>query len=74
MNVLRTPDRVRERLRQSKADRDRAVSLDASPAPSAEARMGCTFTPGDRVFDRESGEEGEVIGGTVETIIRPATD
>lgn len=74
MNILRQPDRVRERLRQSAAARNRALQDGLTAAPCAEARMGCSFTPGARVFDRVTGAEGVVLGGTIENVISPATD
>jgi hypothetical protein len=65
--------RIRERLRQSQTARTRTV-LDAPSSPQCpEGRMGCSYTPGARVFDRVSGLEGEVIGGAREDIIVPTT-
>lgn len=66
-------DRIRERLRQSRAARTEAV-LDGAGSPlCSEGRIGCTYTPGARVFDRVSGLEGEVIGGAREDIVIPTT-
>jgi hypothetical protein len=67
-------DRFRERLRQSRTARTRAVLDDAASIGCPEGRMGCSYTPGARVFDRVSGLEGEVIGGTVETVLVPTPE
>lgn len=61
-------DRFRERLRQSRTARERTVLGDVAPVTCPEGRMGCTHTPGARVFDRVSGQEGTVLGATRETV------
>lgn len=64
-------DRFRERLRQSRTARNRTVLEEGASIECPEGRMGCSYTPGARVFDRVSGQEGTVIGGTVETVLIP---
>jgi len=63
--------RVRERVRQSHAARVRELAAGAVTPECAEGRLGCAFRIGDRVFDRVSGEEGVVIGGTRENVVVP---
>jgi hypothetical protein len=63
-----------ERLRQARAQRRAADSSTLRAATSREAALGLSFTPGMRVFDRVTGEEGIVDGGTVENLVRPAPD
>jgi hypothetical protein len=64
-------DRIRERLRQNRAADRRSSYVDARQPASAEARIGAQHLPGDRVFDRVTGQEGTVIGGTSENVIVP---
>lgn len=64
-------DQLRERIRQNRLGRQRALD-EARTKPRADAaRRAGTFTAGDQVFDRVSGEVGEVLGGTRENIIVP---
>ena len=66
-------DRIVERLRQSRTAYERdLLGMGGSPL-CPEGRMGCTFTAGVRVFDRVSGQEGEVLGARRETVVIPAT-
>ena len=62
-------DRLRERVRQTRTTRLAAIGRNSSAAPCAEERLGCTFAPGVRVFDRVTGEWGEVVGGTRENVV-----
>jgi hypothetical protein len=62
-------ERLRERLRQARAIRAAQLGIGAGGPVCAEGRMGCPFTAGARVFDRVTGEEGEVIAGTRENVI-----
>lgn len=71
---MRDMDRVRERVRQLRAEVTRTHSGAPAAPPCAEGRLGCQFRAGDMVFDRETGAVGEVIGATRETIIVPATE
>lgn len=70
---LSNASRFVERMRQLDAARQPATYTVASTTEGAVRRMGGTFAPGARVFDTVTGLEGEVISGTVENIIVPAT-
>lgn len=71
MNEL---DRVRERVRQSRTERLAAIGRYAGSPASAEQQLGMRFRPGARVFDRVTGQEGEVVGGTIENIVVAAPE
>lgn len=64
-------DLNRERVRQNRTARARSLASERHSAPCAEGRLGCTFTPGDRVFDRVTGQEMEVVGATRENVVVP---
>jgi hypothetical protein len=67
-------ERVRERVRQARAARTRELAA-APPSPaSAEQRLGCAFCVGDVVFDRVTGEVGEVVYGTRENVVVPTAE
>lgn len=66
--------RALERMSQARAARRIADSPTLRATTSREAALGLSFTPGTRVFDRVSGEEGIVVAGTVENLVRPAPD
>lgn len=61
--------RIRERMRQHDSARAQAFTESRASGPTAETRIGCTFAPGDRVFDRVTGQNGMVLGGTRENVI-----
>jgi hypothetical protein len=61
-----------ERMRQTRAAFVRELGSSAASAASAERRIGLALTPGARVFDRVSGLEGEILGGTRENLIVPS--
>ncbi len=63
-----------ERLRQRRATFARALTPAPASASSAEGRIGLTFTPGARVFDRVTGLEGIVLAGARENFIVPAPE
>lgn len=63
-----------ERLRQSRLVRQQDADTARTNPPCAEARLGCTFLAGDRVFDRVTGEEGVVHGATRENLVVPAPE
>lgn len=66
-------ERILERWRQSR-DRHRAELMKhARPPACAEGRLGCHFDVGARVFDRVTGQYVEVVGGSVENVILPAS-
>lgn len=66
--------RIAERARE-RQDRDRAALGAARAAPlCAEARLGCMFIAGDRVFDRVTGQEGIVVASTRENVVVPAPE
>lgn len=67
-------DRLRERLNQRFEHRTRELQRGAHGPMCAEGRMGCTFRVGQRVFDRVSGEFGEVVSATRENVIVPAPE
>jgi hypothetical protein len=60
-------DRVLEVLRQGAARRARELAAAAAAAAPGDGGLGLSFTPGDRVFDRVTGETGIVIGGNRQT-------
>jgi hypothetical protein len=68
-------DRARtlERVRQSRDARRRELLEQAHSPACAEDRLGCSLPIGARVFDRVTGQIVEVIGGTVENVIVPAS-
>lgn len=59
----------RDRVRQNRAALVRSLASECHSAPCAERRLGCTFMPGDRAFDRVTGQEVEIVGGTRENIV-----
>jgi hypothetical protein len=61
-----------ERLRQNDTASRRDLDRETPKPACSESRLGCTFLAGDRVFDRESGQHGVVIAGTIESYIVPA--
>jgi hypothetical protein len=62
-------DRVRELMRQNRKQLRMTLAPPAPPALSPEARIGLSLTPGTRVFDTVSGQDGEVLGGTRENVV-----
>ncbi len=62
-------DRALERVRQGREQRRRELAGAGARPLSAEDRLGSAFTPGARVFDRVTGQEGEVLGGTTENVV-----
>lgn len=66
--------RVMERVRQNRTEQRAAIGRNDASSASAEVRIGLRFAPGARVFDRRSGEEGIVLGGTRESLITPAPE
>jgi hypothetical protein len=46
----------------------------ATPPPSPEQRMGLALKPGARVFDTITGQEGEVIAGSVAHYVVPSPE
>lgn len=66
--------RALESLRTARVQLRSELARSGATAPCAEDRLGCRFRPGDRVFDLVSGEEGEVVGGTVENVLVPTSE
>lgn len=64
---------IRERMRQNDADRQRSTDKESAKLPTPEQRLGVTLFAGTRVRDLVTGQEGEVIGGTIENIIVPTS-
>lgn len=65
-------DRIRERVRQNRIGVRPSDKTSPEKSGGGVAPSGAQHLPGDRVFDRVTGQEGEVIGGTRENIIVPA--
>jgi hypothetical protein len=51
-----------------------ALAAAAAPPPSAEERMGLALRPGARVFDLVTGQEGEVLAGTIAHYVVPSAE
>jgi hypothetical protein len=66
--------RALERLSQARTARLGTAGTLLKATTSRASALGLKFTPGMRVFDRVTGEEGIVDGGTVETLVRPTAD
>jgi len=66
--------RVSERLRQNRRVRQQDTDSARLTPACAESRVGCHFVPGQRVFDRVSGEEGIVHGSTRENLVVPTPE
>jgi hypothetical protein len=64
-------DRIRERARQNRTALRQTLADTRAETFTIEARLGCTFCAGTRVFDRVTGEEGIVVAGTVENLVVP---
>lgn len=64
---------LRERVRQNRAALAKEFGPDTTRSACAEQRLGCTFVAGVRVFDRVTGQEGEVVGGTRENVFVPTS-
>jgi hypothetical protein len=62
---------LRDRLEQNRVARQRAIRQALESAADRTTRLRGTLPAGARVFDTVSGEEGEVVGGTVENLIVP---
>lgn len=62
---------ARERLRQMRQAREHELAAGARNPMCPEGRQGCTFHVGATVFDRVTGEIGEVIGGARENVNVP---
>lgn len=62
-------DRIVNRVRENRTARERDLLGERAAALCPEGRMGCSHTPGARVFDRVSGQEGTVLGGTRENVL-----
>ena len=62
-------DVLRERLRQARDARRRELVADAGQTYCPELALNCTHQPGARVFDRVTGQEGVIIGGTRENLV-----
>lgn len=66
-------DRVLERVRQGTAARMAALVKDRQALTPGVTRATSAHTPGARVFDPVSGEEGEVIHAGSENVVVPTT-
>jgi len=51
-----------------------ALAADASPPPTAEEQMGLALRPGAPVFDTVSGQEGEIVVGSVAHYLIPSPE
>lgn len=63
--------KLAERLRQSRAAREFKKDTLRAGAAAIFVQNRAALQPGARVFDRVTGQEGEVIGGATENIIVP---
>ena len=66
--------RALERQRQNRETRAANVQKEHTVTSAPESVGSGTFSAGDRVFDLVSGEEGVVVHGTAENVIRPVAN
>lgn len=66
--------RVVDLLRQGREARRRELAPSGAIAPPDSDAIGLKFRPGERVFDRVSGETGVVLGGNRENIIDQSSE
>lgn len=66
--------RICDRVRQNRAARQKELEAMTQKALCPADRLGCTFVAGVKVFDRVTGLEGEVVGGTRENLVVPAAE
>lgn len=70
--MMRELARLRERLVQDRAGLRAGLGARVSSAAAGAAPRSSSLVPGDRVFDTQTGEEGIVIHGYRETVLRAA--
>jgi len=63
--------KLRERVRQNRTAREGDLVTSRAGNAQGDALPGGAFRVGDHVFDPETGQDGEVIGGTRENIVLP---
>ena len=51
-----------------------ALAAAAAPPPSAEEQMGLALTPGARVFDLVTGQEGTIVAGGKANYVVPSPE
>lgn len=61
-----------DRVEQNRKAREERLAELTTRTPSPHGRLGATHAPGDKVFDRVSGESGEVIGVRRENVVVPS--
>lgn len=69
--AVRDEARIVRRIREAREQREREL-LGPGDVGDAGELLGLTFQRGDRVFDTVTGEEGKVVSGTREIVLRPA--
>lgn len=62
---------IANRLAEQRRRRNEQIRGALEDAQAAARAFGGAHAPGDRVFDTVSGQEGEVVGRTIENIILP---
>lgn len=66
--------RIRERLQQNRLARNESIALAVNSARDNERVKRGTVVAGDKVFDTVTGEEGTVVYGTRETVVRASAE
>ncbi len=66
--------RAIERLRQFRGALQQQLRASSRAPASTAERLGLPLDVGERVFDTVTGLEGEVIDGTTENVLIPATE
>lgn len=51
-----------------------ALAAAAAPPPSAEEQMGLALKPGARVYDTVTGQEGEILAGSIAHFVVPSAE
>jgi hypothetical protein len=74
VNVSPAIARLLDRGRQNRAARQAAIAARRAPADSGDAFGAAGIVQGTRVFDRVTGQEGTVIGGTRENLVVSAPE
>jgi len=66
--------RVLNEIESLNRDSTAALAAAAAPPPSAEEQMGLALRPGAQVFDSITGQEGEVLAGSVAHYVIPSAE
>lgn len=65
-------ERTLERVRQARATHGQHFDAEHLAAAAGAGDAADPFAPGTRAFDRVSGQEVEILGGTRENLVIPA--